>query len=82
MPAVAPDQRIPSATVRKLPPELGADAIAVLEGQSFMYSNAIGDVPGGSIGGLVHDDTRFLSRWELTINGAPLLVLGSEMVDH
>jgi glycogen debranching enzyme len=82
MPAVTPDERIPSATVRKLPPEMGAGAIAVLDGQSFMYSNAMGDVPGGSIGGLVHDDTRFLNRWELTINGAALLVLGSEMVDH
>jgi glycogen debranching enzyme len=81
MPDVTPDERVPSATVRKLPPELGAGAIAVLEGQSFMYSNAVGDVPGGSIGGLVHDDTRFLNRWELRINGAPLLVLGSEMVD-
>jgi glycogen debranching enzyme len=81
MPDVTPDERVLSATVRKLPPELGAGAIAVLEGQSFMYSNAVGDVPGGSIGGLVHDDTRFLNRWELTINGAPLLVLGSEMVD-
>jgi glycogen debranching enzyme len=82
MPAVTPDEQVPSATVRKLPPELGADAVAVLEGQSFMYSNAVGDVPGGSIGGLVHNDTRFLNRWELTINSAPLLVLGSEMVDH
>src|SRR5262245_52635911 len=81
MPGVTPDHRAPSATVRKLPPELGAGAIAILEGQSFMFSNAMGDVPAGSIGGLVHDDTRFLSRWELTINGAPLLVLGSDMVD-
>jgi glycogen debranching enzyme len=80
-PNVTPDERIPSVTVRKLPPELGAGAFAVLEGQTFMYSDAAGDVPGGSIGGLVHDDTRFLNRWELTINGAPLLVLGSEMVD-
>ncbi len=82
MPGVTPDDRVPSATVRKLPPELGADAIAVLDGQSFMYSNAVGDVPAGSIGGLVHEDTRFLNKWELTIDGAPLLVLGSEMVDH
>jgi glycogen debranching enzyme len=81
MPDVTPDEQVPSVTVRKLPPELGTGAFAVLEGKSFMYSDALGDVPGGSIGGLVHDDTRFLSRWELTINGAPLLALGSEMVD-
>ena len=40
-----------------------------------MYSDAVGDVPTGSIGGLVHADTRFLSRWALTVNGAPLLAL-------
>ena len=30
------------------------DAVAILEGRSFMYSDGVGDVPGGSIGGLVH----------------------------
>ncbi|TDC33778.1 glycogen debranching protein [Micromonospora sp. 15K316] len=46
-----------------------------------MFSNSAGDVPKGTIGGLVHDDTRFLDRWELTLNDAPLLVLGSGTVD-
>jgi glycogen debranching enzyme len=64
------------------PPELGTDAIAILEGRTFMYSNARGDVPAGSIGGLLHDDTRFLSRWELTIDGEPLSVLQSQVVDY
>jgi glycogen debranching enzyme len=82
MPGTAPDVRIPSATVRSLPPELGPDDIAVLEGVRFMYSNAVGDVPRGSIGGLVHADTRFLNQWEFTINGAHLLVLRSGTVDH
>jgi hypothetical protein len=50
------------------PPELGADAIAILEGRMFMLSNAVGDGPPGSIGGL-HNDTRFLSGWELTLAG-------------
>jgi N-terminal domain of (some) glycogen debranching enzymes len=80
-PMPATDEQAPSETYRRLPPELGPDAVAVLEGQTFMYSNAVGDVPGGSIGGLVHDDTRFLNRWELMINGEHLLVLCSEMVD-
>nr|WP_240940277.1 glycogen debranching N-terminal domain-containing protein [Planosporangium flavigriseum] len=65
-----------------MPPELGADAVAVLEGDTFMYSNAVGDVPSGSIGGLVHEDTRFLGRWELTINNRPLLVLSADTVDY
>jgi hypothetical protein len=46
-----------------------------------MFSDAAGDVPAGSIGGLVHHDTRSLSRCELTINGARLHVLSSCTVD-
>src|SRR5262245_45434514 len=39
----------------KVPPlELGTDAIAILEGRTFMLSNAIGDVPPRSMGGLLH----------------------------
>jgi glycogen debranching enzyme len=64
------------------PPELGTDAIAILEGRTFMYSDSRGDVPAGSIGGLLHDDTRFVSRWELTIEGEPLSVLKSQVVDY
>ena len=47
-----------------------------------MYSDSVGDVPKGSIGGLVHADTRFLSRWALTIDGAPFLVLRGGIVDY
>jgi glycogen debranching enzyme len=82
MPGVTKDQSVPSTEGRNLPPELGPEAIAILEGRSFMYSDPVGDVPGGSIGGLVHADTRFLSRWQLTINGAPFLALRSGVVDH
>ncbi|MFG1955809.1 glycogen debranching N-terminal domain-containing protein [Micromonospora sp. NPDC048830] len=67
--------------LRDLPPELGPDAVAVLQGYSFMYSNAAGDVGPGSIGGLVHDDTRMIDRWELTINEGPLLVLSSGTIE-
>ncbi len=64
------------------PPELGSDAIAILEGRTFMYSDARGDVPAGSVGGLLHDDTRFLSRWELTVDAQPLSLLKSRVVDY
>ncbi len=67
---------------RSLPPELGTDAIAILEGRTFMFSNAFGDVPAGSIGGLLHDDTRFLSCWELRLEGRPLALLKSQAVDY
>jgi glycogen debranching enzyme len=64
------------------PPELGTDAIAILEGRTFMFSDSLGDVPPRSIGGLLHDDTRFLSSWQLTVNGAPLSLLKSRTVDY
>ena len=64
------------------PPELGTDAIAILEGRTFMLSNSHGDVPPGSIGGLLHNDTRFISRWELTLGGSPLSLLKSAIVDY
>ncbi len=81
LPGTTVDRSIPGPK-RTLPPELGPDAIAVLEGRTFMYSDCVGDVPTGSIGGLVHADTRFLSRWELTIDGAPFLVLRGSTVDY
>ena len=34
-----------------------------------MFSDSRGDVAPGSIGGLVHEDTRFVSRWELRLDG-------------
>jgi glycogen debranching enzyme len=67
---------------RRRPDELGSDSIAVLEGRTFMFSDARGDVAPGSIGGLVHEDTRFVSRWELRLDGRPLSLLKSGPVDY
>ena len=67
---------------RPRPIDLGPDAIAVLEGRTFMYSDSRGDVAPGSIGGLVHEDTRFVSRWELRLDGRPLSLLKSGPVDY
>jgi glycogen debranching enzyme len=64
------------------PRELGSDAVAVLEGRSFMFSDSLGDVPPGSVGGLVHEDTRFLSRWQLSLGGQPLSLLKSGTIDY
>jgi glycogen debranching enzyme len=61
---------------------LGPDAVAILEGRTFMVSDALGDVPPETVGGLVHEDTRFVSRWELTLGGRPLLLLKSAQVDY
>src|SRR5215469_17164497 len=64
------------------PPELGTDSINILEGRTFMCANALGDIPAGSIGGLLHYDTRFLSRWVLTLADKPLSLLKSGVVDY
>jgi glycogen debranching enzyme len=79
-----PQPRQPSAGAdeRPRPVELGPDAIAVLEGRTFMFSDSHGDVASGSVGGLVHEDTRFVSRWELRLDGAPLSLLKSGPVDY
>jgi glycogen debranching enzyme len=67
---------------KSYPPELGTDSIAILEGRTFMLSDSCGDVPPGSVGGLLHNDTRFVGRWELTMSGKPLTVLKSAVVDY
>src|SRR5215213_9871976 len=38
MPGVTEDRSIPATEGRNLPPELGTQAVAILEGRSFMYS--------------------------------------------
>ncbi|MFN2544071.1 MAG: glycogen debranching N-terminal domain-containing protein [Actinomycetota bacterium] len=67
---------------QRYPPELGPDAIAILEGRTFMFSDAFGDVPAGSVGGLLHEDTRFIGTWRLTLDGGPLTLLKSRVVDY
>jgi glycogen debranching enzyme len=62
--------------------ELGPDAIAILDGRTFMFSDSVGDIPPRSLGGFVHDDTRLLNRWELKLNGRPLSLLKSGTVDY
>ncbi|MFE9689432.1 glycogen debranching N-terminal domain-containing protein [Micromonospora sp. NPDC005806] len=77
----AAGHRVSSGACRDLPPELGPDAVGVLQGRTFMFSDAAGNVPRNSIGGLVHDDTRFLDQWELTVDDALPLVLSAGPVD-
>lgn len=76
----APQHQVDGSTPR--PNELGPDAIAILDGRTFMFTDSLGDAPLHSIGGLVHEDTRFVSRWELTLDGRPLSLLRSDAVDH
>ncbi|MET8833753.1 glycogen debranching N-terminal domain-containing protein [Micromonospora sp. NPDC004540] len=82
LPGITVDVRTAGQEVATLPPGLGPDAIGVLDGRTFMYSDASGDVPPGSIGGLLVEDTRHLNRWLLTINGQRLIALGSAVTDY
>ena len=77
-----PEPRPPESGSGRPARDLGPDAIAILEGRTFMVSDALGDVPPKSVGGLVHEDTRFLSRWELTLGGQSLSLLKSAHVDY
>jgi glycogen debranching enzyme len=56
-------------------------ALTILEGSTFCVSDERGDVTSPTMG-LFADDTRFLSRWVLTVNGACPLLLSSGKVDY
>jgi glycogen debranching enzyme len=53
----------------------------ILEGSTFCICDDIGDV-GGATSGLFADDTRFLSRLKLTLNGATPLPLSAGKVEY
>ena len=73
---------VPSAKRLEPPPALGPGAIAVLDGLTFLYSDSMGDVPAGSVGGLLHEDTRYISEWVLSLGGRPLKPLRSHTIHH
>jgi glycogen debranching enzyme len=55
--------------------------LTVLEGNNFLVADARGDVSGGSEG-LYYNDTRYLSRWRLLLNGEQPQLLSSNTVDY
>jgi glycogen debranching enzyme len=56
-------------------------ALTILEGSTFCLSDERGDIVEPTMGFFAHD-TRFLSRWALTINGARPLILSSRKVEY
>jgi glycogen debranching enzyme len=56
--------------------------IQVLEGSTFMLSDPRGDVAEGSSAGLFHEDTRFVSRFELEVNGARPSLLSAGAITY
>ena len=64
------------------PPPLGSImALTILEGSTFCVCDELGDLDEPTAG-LFASDTRFLSRWILTVNGARPLLLSSDKVDY
>ncbi|MGH3051669.1 MAG: amylo-alpha-1,6-glucosidase [Gaiellaceae bacterium] len=56
-------------------------ALTILEGSTFCLSDERGDIVDPTMGLFAHD-TRFLSRWILTVNGTRPLLLSSNRVDY
>jgi glycogen debranching enzyme len=56
-------------------------ALTILEGSTFCVSDERGDIVD-PVMGLFASDTRFLSRWVLTINGERPLRLSSDKVEY
>lgn len=48
---------------------LSAGTVTLVEGTSFCISSPAGDIHRDTAQGLFYRDTRFMSRWELTVNG-------------
>ena len=58
-----------------------AGQLRILEGATFCICDELGDLHG-SIEGLFSDDTRFLSRLRLTVNGQRPLLLSSDRIEY
>jgi len=59
-----------------------ADDLVVLDGSTFFVSDQAGDVRGEGTSGLFFQDVRHLSSLSVSIDGAPLRVLTSRVVDY
>jgi hypothetical protein len=57
--------------------------ISILDGNTFIVSDRRGDVDATPTDtqGLFHNDTRFLSRWILTVDGKRPNVLSVDSLD-
>jgi hypothetical protein len=57
-----------------------SDEISILDGSTFVVSDRHGDIEASpdQVQGLFHRDTRFLSRWRLSVNGGTPDVLSVE----
>ncbi|MCL6471692.1 MAG: hypothetical protein K6T91_02640 [Firmicutes bacterium] len=56
--------------------------VTINEGTLFIISNELGDILPGKEDGLYNQDTRFLNRYEIFINGVKPTVLTGRQVDY
>src|SRR3954470_15457274 len=56
--------------------------LIILDGCTFMYSDACGDVEAEEAEGFFYQDVRHLSSWHLSVNGQPIEPLSSRRVDY
>jgi glycogen debranching enzyme len=63
---------------------MGQPPLTVLDGSAFVLSDRHGDIgdASGGLDGFFWEDTRFVSRWSLTIDGAALELLSTADLDH
>lgn len=58
--------------------------VSILDGSTFLVSSANGDIDAGpdQPHGFFYKDTRHLSKWKLTIQGIPLDVLSTDVIEY
>src|SRR6266545_7955702 len=61
-----------------------SETVSILDGSTFVVSDRSGDVDAGpdQPHGLFYKDTRFLSRWKLTVDGVAPETLSTDDVDY
>lgn len=61
-----------------------AGQVSILDGNTFVVSDRSGDIDASptDTGGLFSFDTRFLSRWVLTVNGQRLSPLAVDDLSY
>ncbi|MFB8369780.1 glycogen debranching N-terminal domain-containing protein [Pseudarthrobacter sp. NPDC055928] len=60
---------------------LGAGTVTLVEGSNFCISQPNGDIQPEQPHGVFFQDTRIVSRWNLTINGQPVEPLVADMTE-
>jgi glycogen debranching enzyme len=58
------------------------DDLVVLDGSTFFVSDPRGDADGDGANGYFFRDMRHLSRWQLLVDGSPLYLLTSRIMDY